>query len=492
MKKANKNSDVARVLSSASRRKFLKVAGAAGLSTSLAGCGGSDEDTTTTTDDSGGGDQTTGTGDTSGDISGVNFEYWDVHHSQSTAARESVQSLVEEFESETGSNLRVNYDSVGNSAGSKWINAFQRGDYPNIITGFSHIDGKYMDGGWIKPFSEYKDEFSQETLDGIEWMLPVVEYASRMYDEGIMGIPFGFEPKNPIVARIDHFEEAGLDPEEDFPPKNYEHLIEVATTLQEDGPGKFGFQIWGTASDWLEVSNPMAIALGGKDGAFLNEAADDTNIDNDTWIQNIKNWSEIYTKHGLSSDGTVNANDETAVALMRQGDVSMCQVAPANHPSFMEQARDMMMDGTIQWGPMYSEPSGQRGTFLLATMAITRKPEQTSEEEWAPKERAAIQFIEKLLSKDFQKNLQQNYGYLPVRDDVWEEATAQVEGEDSHHFSESLFTMAEEIDVAWSFHPKQRPAMVSPAPHMQKVLQGDLTPEQACKDAAEEFRKTIN
>jgi len=476
---------------SITRRRFVRAAGAAGISITLAGCSQNGDGSGDGSGDEGG-DGGQGTGTTTGSpasgnqYDGVTVRYWDVHHSQSAAAKEAIQNLISEFEDETGATIESNLDSVGNYAGTKWISSFKRGDIPDIMTGFSHVDGKFIEGEFLQQYNQYSGNFDQETRNGIEWITDTVDYASRMWD-GIYAFPFAFSPKNPLIARTDHFEEAGLDPENDFPPENYEDLIKVATTLQQDGPGDLGFQIHGTESDWLEITNPWAVSISGRDGAFMNEAADDTTIDNETWKETIRNWVAVYQEHGLSSGGTPNANDEDIPALIRSGQLSMSQVAPANHPSFMDQAGDLMKDGTIQWAPMWDQPSGKRGAFLLATVAIT-KPTGNGNEK---RKKAASRFVNKLLSADFQENILQNFGYLPVRDDVWDATKSNVTGESGHKFAETAFSMAEDINVAWSFHPKQRPCMVTPASHMQRALQGEISPEQACQEAAEEIRNTV-
>lgn len=458
------------------RRRFLRAAGAAGIAVGMAGCS-QDENSTQ------GGSTSNGK-----KYDGVTVKYWDVHHSQSSAAKEALQNLVSEFEEETGATVKTNFDSVGNYAGTKWISSYKRGQLPDVMTGFSHVDGKFIKGEFLQKYEQYSGTFDEETRKGLEWIMPTLEHASRMWD-GVYALPFAYSPKNPIVARTDHFEKAGLDPAKDFPPQNFEEMVDVAKTLQQNGPADHGFQIFGTESDWLEVTNPWATSIGGQSGAFMNEAADDTTIDNDTWKETIRNWVSVMQEHNLTSDGTPNASDEDLPALMRSNKVSMSQVAPANHPTMMEQAGDLMKDGSIQYAPMWEDPSGKRGAFLLATVAVTKSTESGSKV--TKRKEAAARFVNKLLSADFQKNMLENFGYLPARDDVWEETKSKVEGESSHHFAESAFKMAKDINVAWSFHPKQRPCMVTPASQMQKALQGDLSPEEACNEAAKTIRNTV-
>lgn len=457
-------------VSTSKRRKFLTSVGALGA-TGLTGCLGL-------------------MGDSQSSVN--SFTFWDVLNVQSNDARQALQDVINDYESQSGATVDVNYSGYSQLLGSKWIQAFQQGEPPVLYDSTTVYNGRFIKGDYVLPAEEYLDEFDQETIDAISWVFDALKDAGRGFGGKIYEIPHGVLPRNPFVGRMDHFKAAGLDPKEDFPPKNFQHLLEVATTLQEDGPGDVGFQMFGQQTDWNDIGQPWAVAKGGLEGRVFNEDWTDVNFDKDAWITAAERMHTIYNKRGIGLESTPTLPDEKMVPLMSSGKVSLSMPEWFNHPRFMSQAKDMMMDGTIKYGPMYGGESGQRGFIGIRTLGLTRAPEGANQAEWEQRQKLAIDFMKVLLSKEFQRKMVTEMGIIPIRKDIQQELAAEVPGADSHNLLKAAFTMAETQKVAWEYHPRA-PQFVAtiPAANIQKMFKGELGPKEAMEKTAREARSQL-
>jgi len=498
------------------RRLFLKTTGATAIGAGLAGCGGGD----------GGGDGGDG-GDGGGDVStptprvetvvqtrtvegdvetvvkteevtpeGNNFEgleinYWNQMNVQSRQARSVSEALANNFEQFTGATVNVNWSGYGDVIGATWRNQFSQGNYPVVYDSVTTWDGQFVEGGWVKPFDEYMDQFSDQLISSIEWIFPTLRNQYRGFEgDDVWEVPFGFLLQLPFVVRMDHLDEAGLSRDR-LPPEDYDDLIDIATTLQEDGPGEFGHQIHGTKFDATDCRLPnMAVAEGGQQGLFLNEDWSDTRWDNDVWKKVVRQWVEIFTEHELSSPGTPNHDDEAMVQEISSGRTSMNSGDTQNHPDMLDTMPDLMEAGDVQWVPQWpGDHGGGMGIIQPYGLGITVPPEGADSDEWNRKQQAGIELIKLFLTKDFQRNLFENFGLFPIRDDVWDDFP---DSSGSHRLYETATTMAQNSDFAWAAHPQSVSVQYNvPAPHIQEALNGNKSPEQACDDIAADVREQL-
>jgi len=481
-----------------SRRRVIQTTAGASL-LGIAGCTGGSGDTTPTSTptesgDGGGGDGGDGgatkTTNQAGevDISGVTFEFWETFNVQSRSAEEFLRNLVSEFEERTGATANMNWTGYGPVIGAEWINRFKNDDYPHMFTGVSNWSGRFIDGGWVVPLEEYRDELPDEMLAQYEWAEPLYnDYLDVMWG-GQQTIPFALQLLGPFAARMDHFEEAGLDPSNDFPPQDIDHLIEVATTLQEQGPGEFGYQLINGSGDQIDAQQvPWILSRGGEEGTFLSRDRSEVLFDNEHWKTVMRKWVSIYREHGLSGPNTSQFNDEQIPAQMAAGRISMSNPESPNHPTFQEQVGEMYENGTIKWAPNMDLGSGQRGYFFPQCVALCKPGPNENQRDYRKRRKASIEMMKVFLSEDVQRQLHTVAGVLPARKDVWEDLP-----EPNHGAFSSWQSIAESTQVLHHNHPQYVELMYNiPGPYSTQAVTGEISAEEACDRMARDARELL-
>ncbi|WP_311173464.1 ABC transporter substrate-binding protein [Halobellus ordinarius] len=486
------------------RRRFLKksTALATGSAMMLAGCGGGDPD------ENGNGAQTeeqttaqtTGqtTAQTGGvDLSGTKITYWNVFGAQSRAATRWAQNIVNRVSARTGAQIEVNYTLPAAFVLEKWRNAFDQGNHPVVYDSSTALDVFFFNRDDLTPLSELPAGPGRDTpLDPTirEGIQPLVDIAkSSIFDKyggDIWEIPVQFHVFSPFLGRRDHFEQAGLDFESDFPPDDYEHLIDVATTLQEDGPGDFGYNIFGDAGDVMDTILPLwpLNRAGPEEGHVLGPDWETVNFDNEVWKQATRDYVDIYREHGLSNDNTPNEADETSVPAISNGTWSMTQPSYTIHPNLRQTAPDMLEDGTIQWAPSWSFDGNPSGLLsITGSFGITSPPDGADEEEWRKKQMVAVELVNEFLKESNQMEVPASTGQMPARVDLHDQLESKA-----HNGISAQLEMFETTDETFVAHENALfMYYTGTISHFQNALRGEISPEEACNRAAADTRDQI-
>lgn len=478
------------------RRHCIKALGGVAGLTALAGCSGD-----TGGGGGGGGGSSGGGGDTSSpsqqsgtDFSGATINYWDMHNVNSEPVRKGMEDKVASFEQETGANMNMNWSDQGSVAGGKWLQNMRAGEVPHLYSSSSAIDGQFISSGYIEPADNYVDEFPDDFRNSISFTLDRLKSVYGGYSGDIYEVPISQLPSNPFVIRTDHADQAGIDLEKDFPPENYEQLLQAAKQLQEEGPSKFGFQVHGAGGDVTdEITTVWATAEGGFDGTYLNEDWTDVNYDKDVWIEALRRQVEIYQEHGLSDQGTPSSSDERATQLLMSGNASMSQINAQNFAIFQNQAPELVENGDIRFGQAWKGEAGYRGTGFVATFGLCKPPSNANKEQWSTAQAGGRAFMRSFIQPEWQKEWARIFGHVPAREDVWEEVPQMMPNEEEVRFGESIMQNAQDLGPAWAAHP-QLPFIKSSgaAAQFQQALRGDISAEEACKKAAENVRSQTN
>lgn len=434
---------------------------------------------------------------TNGGGSGTSFEFWDVLNAQSRAAKEMVQTSVEDYGAGSGSTAEVNYSGYQQLTGSNWFSNFERGNGPHLISADTIFTGRFAEEEWLMPFEEWKHLLDDDVVDNIQWLLEPFREANSWkgklgMEQVIHTLPVMAAPQEPFQVRVDHLKEAGLNPEKDFPPKDFEDLLRVATTLKENGPADIGFQLHGDLFDWYTLLTPMVFANGGQGGYFSDDFTK-CPLDSDVWVDAMEKTVSLYREHEVSGPQTPNIATEQTLAQMINGQISMSICEPMDMPQFAEKGPDMFTNGDLRWGSFWEGSGGLGSTLLPFGMALTRKPDNADEAKWKKQHEAAAGLLNKWLSKEFQKKVFNNTGFYPVREDVWDEIGETVDGADKNRAPQTIKSMIERTENFNTTHPLYNSFSGSTiGPKVQAAFKGEITPAEACKQAAAEGDKQLS
>lgn len=476
------------------RRKALQYIGGAGIA-GLAGCSGNSGSQTTTSQDTTKQGGTAGQSGSSKDFSDVTFEYWDTFNVASETARPALEKVIKQFEKDTGATVKVNWSGYTQLSGTKWVNAFRRGKYPTLYLGEPPYTGRFLD--WVKPYKEWKQWLDDDVVSNLEWLNPIMKQISgsleiSQWEAPIGLLTFGF------IARADHYDQAGIDVDSKFPPKNFDELVDQATTLQKKGPGKWGHEITGSKFDNQEYVNSWTVPQSHDKGQYLKPDWSDVNWNNEVFLKATRHMQDLVQKYKVSSPASVNEDFEQVIPKLMSGQVSSSLGGFPTMSVMMNRYPDLMTSGKIRWGPTWKGKSGERAPVNLFTMGITKPPKNADPKKWEQKQRAAAELVNRMLSKDFQRKQVKTIGNPPVRQDVWKEARNSsnsfelVKGEDKHHFADSVYKVVEVAKSGWDYHDSFVSFYVHiPAPYITPMLKGEITPKEANKKIYQECQSLL-
>lgn len=461
---------------SVSRRPFLKMTSVALLGGGLAGCSGTGSD-----DGPGRADV-----DVDVDLSDVEFDFWETrYYRESPEAENVIQGIVSDFEQETGATVNLNLQDDDQAL----IDAFNQGAYPPGFTMFTQDMGTWMQTGKIAPFSEYQDEFEIDVMDSVGTMSDAAEFAFRGWDEGLSLIPLTANVFAPFVGRMDHFEEAGLDPDDDFPPESYEELVETARTLEENSNAQVGYQPIGGEVDNQDVYfNVWSSAQGGAEGYPFNEDWSDLNVTNDAWQTCLQQNLDLWHEHNFGTPGTPTILDEEIVPLHLDGRVAMSQQAPMNLPAFTERGGDIYEEN-IRWGPAWEGETGANGRALVPGGVLTHAPDDADEANWEKKQDAVLELLKYFNSAALQVETMPYLGFFPARQDTWPEiSNDDIAGD----FVDTIKEMAENAEYSYPAHPDFSTIMYDffGVKHEQ-AFQGEKTADEVLEETYEEGMEVV-
>ncbi|HKJ60173.1 MAG TPA: ABC transporter substrate-binding protein [Halobacteriales archaeon] len=485
---------------SLSRRPFVKAIGA-GVLSSFAGCSssGNTSNSTESTTTSGGSETgstgtTTMNGSSSKPLAGRTAVYWDMMNAQSKGAKTAMANAVQEFQKETGATLKVNWSAAGNIIGGKWASNMKNGQFPHFYTAEPDQTGWAIGYDWIHPMTKYKDQLNEDYLSGTEYIQDTLKYAARGWDGKVPMTPVNLIPRNAFVVRTDHLKQAGLNPDKDFPPKSYDDLIRVAKTLKEKGPSNWGYEMFGANFDWCDAMQPMAMAHGGKDGLVLNDDWSKVQFSNDNWRTIAERYQHMYRDLHLSNPQTPTEADEPQVDLLGSGRVSMSIPEWWNWPSFVNRHSDLLESGKLRWGHFYDGPKNQESILGGVSCAVIKTPDGQDPKKWRKAQEVAYAWINKITDTDFQTNMFRNVGLFPVRDDVREQFLKKgTKYEEQTNALHAGIHAIENSDYRWPSHPQYNTIMYhSTPPYVQKMLKGQLGPDEAMKKATKDAQFILN
>src|SRR5918993_1956488 len=190
------------------------------------------------------------------------------HNTLEKPAGDILKEMIAEFE-EQNPDIKIQIEEVPNADILTKLTAYAEGnDLPDII------DGQFGLASFIN-LDAALDITDRVDAEGLrDSFIPVALQAGIDGEGRTLGLPF-CTGTDALYCRLDHFEEAGLDPAQ--PPATWDELAEAAQALTNPRAGRYGFGMYGKTHT-IRVVHFMQ--NNGPDGEMLR-------LDRDTGIWTI-------------------------------------------------------------------------------------------------------------------------------------------------------------------------------------------------------------
>ena len=146
--------------------------------------------------------------------------------------------------------------------------------------------------GQLREFLYLMNEFIERLLGddargGMEWLLPLIEQQNRGFPgrERDLRPAVRADPQAPCIVRRDHFEQAGIDFDENFPIRDTDHFIELCKEIQGKAGIQFPTEVYGKIWDFGDTQlNGWIRSLSLADSNFITDDWSQSNATTDAWI----------------------------------------------------------------------------------------------------------------------------------------------------------------------------------------------------------------
>lgn len=316
------------------------------------------------------------------------------------------------------------------------------------IGAFADISDKY-------DALEYKDTFSEGMIK------------SGQLDGKTYALPFAPDV-SVLLYNKDHYEEAGLDPE--TPPTTWDELIDYSQKLTNDA--HYGYVYAGAdAGSHMFTFMPYVWNNGGE---VLSEDGTACLLNTENAIEALSMFNDLTNKYMVSPPSVTTYSWNEAQDAFLTGKASQVVLGSAAIYSFISGEHDDM-----NWGACLI-PKGPNGTDYASfsggdSIGITSQCENVG---------AAWDFIEYSLSEEVQVDELAKGGLLPARSDFF----------DNEYFNSTpeYQVLREALEVGHTPVSLKYDEMYVPILEaMQNCLNGEISPEEAFKTAAEEIDKIM-
>jgi ABC-type glycerol-3-phosphate transport system substrate-binding protein len=292
------------------------------------------------------------------------------HNTLEKPAGDVLLEIIAEFEAENP-DIKIEVESVPNADILTKLTAYAEGDdLPDVI------DGQFGLASFIN-LDAALDITDMVDAEGLrDSFIPVALQAGTDGEGRILGLPF-YTGTDALYYRLDHFEEAGLDPA--APPKTWAELAEAATALTNPRAGRYGFGMYGKTHT---VRCIHFMQNNGPDGEMLR-------LDRDSGIWTIlvnspESIEAIEFMVSLARDlkvvppNVVEMDYPANVAAFSAGNISMLTTGPWGAQTFI--GTNPEIEGkfgvAVHPTPEGETPILRQGSLIYAIGRTTEHPEE--------------------------------------------------------------------------------------------------------------------
>jgi ABC-type glycerol-3-phosphate transport system substrate-binding protein len=292
------------------------------------------------------------------------------HNTLEQAAGPVLKEIIAEFEQQNP-DIKIQLEEVPNADILTKLTAYaEGGDLPDVI------DGQFGLASFIS-LNAALDITDRVDAEGLrESFIPVALQAGTDGNGRILGLPF-YTGTDALYYRVDHFEEAGLDP--NAPPKTWQELADTAKALTNPRAGRYGFGMYGKTHT-VRVIHFMQ--NNGPDGEMLR-----LNRETGIWtilvnspdsIGAIEFMVSLAREYQVVPPNVVEMDYPANVAAFSGGNISMLTTGPWGAQTFITTNPDI--EGKFAVTP-HPTPTGnppvlRQGSLIYAIGRTSKYPDQ--------------------------------------------------------------------------------------------------------------------
>jgi ABC-type glycerol-3-phosphate transport system substrate-binding protein len=391
------------------------------------------------------------------------------HNTLEKPGGDFLKQMIAEFEQQNPT-IKIQLEEVPNADILTKLTAYaEGGDLPDVI------DGQFGLASFVK-LDAALDLTDRVDAAGLrDSFIPVALTAGTDANGRILGLPF-YTGTDALYYRLDHFQEAGLDPAN--PPKTWQELADAAKALTNPRAGRYGFGMYGKTHT---VRCIHFMQNNGPDGEMLR-----LNRESGIWtilVNSPDSIGAIEFMVSLARDlkvvppNVVEMDYPANVAAFSGGNISMLTTGPWGAQTFIGTNPDIAGKFGVAPHPTPNgtDPILRQGSLIYAVGKTSKHPDE------------AFQFL-KWITNDRQPFFAANAKYGPTTKAALEDPAIKDDPFLSVFLKQSVNAVVEPYEVELGDWNKLKDQF---DPEWQSALIGDKDVTTAMNTAAKAFKEIL-